>query len=129
MGNKAVIARDKTSYAEPCLYLHWNGGLASVEAFLMAAKELGLDPKDKDFFTSFGRLLADSFFKTTLNESTVYVQFYCDADRNNWDNGTYLIDDNMEIVRRRYKQGPDEVNEKKTQEIYQTIITNTTALA
>jgi len=41
MGNRAVITFATYTNA-PAIYLHWNGGRASVEGFLSAARQLGL---------------------------------------------------------------------------------------
>ena len=43
MGNRAVISFS-TSPAAPSIYLHWNGGRASVEGFLAGCLEAGYAP-------------------------------------------------------------------------------------
>jgi len=39
MGNRAVVCFDEYNDDAIGIYLHWNGGRDSVEAFLMAAKK------------------------------------------------------------------------------------------
>jgi len=41
MGNRAVITQS-TADSAPAIYLHWNGGRASIDGFLQAARVAGL---------------------------------------------------------------------------------------
>jgi len=41
MGNRAVITTAPYSTSNVGIYVHWNGGRASVEGFLKACRELG----------------------------------------------------------------------------------------
>lgn len=132
MGNRAVITFAKTKSA-PCIYLHWNGGRASVEGFLRAARHLALNapmlagPRGHNFATqaqvldAIASLLAEHFFGTEVGR-TVYRETYGSADTDNWDNGVYVIDANFDIVGREFMRHDEEVDTHKTLEIYTTLI-------
>lgn len=134
MGNRAVITF-ATSKSAPCIYLHWNGGRASVEGFLRAARHLNLhvplhgagDPTRFDtqaqVLDAIAQVLARDFFKVKVGE-TVYRETYGSTDADNWDNGVYVIDADLEIVGRKFQRNPEEVNDEKTLAIYSEIIGN-----
>lgn len=113
MGNRAVIAfKLVPTKKTPVVYLHWNGGKASVEGFLAAAKELGI----KDIKT-FGDMILECL------GSSVYHETWETADRDNHDNGTYIVDpDTLEIAQRLFMNGPEEVNPEKTEQIRQSAL-------
>lgn len=52
MGNRAVITTSKSmdvqTSSELGVYLHWNGGRDSVEAFLEYCKRRGFRPPEED---------------------------------------------------------------------------------
>lgn len=118
MGNRAVISFS-TSPNAPCLYLHWNGGRASVEGFLAAAKDLGYhdagsQKRDVDQLEQFIR----PFFAEPNRRLSIYREKVCHADCDNYDNGWYILDPHtLEIRNRRFVRGSEEINESKTQEI------------
>ena len=92
MGNRAVIAfqREELTFLASDtvgIYLHWNGGPESVEAFLTAAKELGVRPDDYGV----ARLcqIIGNWFGGTLS---IGVGVCRNMDTDNWDNGTYVVD-------------------------------------
>lgn len=119
MGNRAVITPSTNDNA-PSIYLHWNGGLASVEAFLAAARHLSIRGSDAANFDRIAELIATHFFKCEVG-MTVYRQSYGRADSDNWDNGTYLVDENLNIVDRLYQRNGEEFNPKKPREIFEHI--------
>lgn len=123
MGNRAVIAFHNNEHA-PVVYLHWNGGKASVEGFLQAAKQLGLDPQkfrsDTAFMDAFAKMIAIRFFDCAVGQ-TVYRQQYGKADTNNYDNGVYIISQQLKIIGRLYNQGQEEIDQKKTAQIAASI--------
>ncbi len=101
MGNRAVITTAPYSDDNVGIYLHWNGGRDSVEAFLLAAKELGYRPPASDHVYGLARLvgmLALYFGIGTCGE--------LDTEG---DNGVYLIGD-WEIVGRRDYEGPEQAH-------------------
>lgn len=62
MGNRAVVTVKGSSVG---IYLHWNGGIESVTAFLRAAKDLGVrDPVNDPayFYARFVQLVGNFFF-------------------------------------------------------------------
>lgn len=128
MGNRAVITASTDKNA-PCIYLHWNGGRASVEAFLAAAKDLGLSGTSVETFDRFAQILAKHFFDCEVG-MTVYRQRYGESDKDNYDNGTYLIDGDFKIVDRLFMKRPDgsvlfeEVDPDKTYSIHEAIVKN-----
>ena len=92
MGNRAVIAFQEerlTMIASDTvgIYLHWNGGPESVEAFLTAAKELGVRPDDYGI----ARLcqIIGNWFGGTLS---IGIGTCRTMDTDNGDNGTYVVD-------------------------------------
>lgn len=132
MGNRAVITF-ATAKSAPCIYLHWNGGRASVEGFLRAARHLDLhmpmhgmgDPTRFDtqaqVLDAIAEMLARDFFGTKVGQ-TVYRETYGNADTDNQDNGVYILDEDLNIVGRRFMQGADELNDEKTQAIYAQLV-------
>ena len=96
MGNRAVIA---TPDKDVGVYLHWNGGRDSVEAFLLYCKLKGYRSPETDNY-GWARLcqVIGNFFG---GETSVGIGQYESLDTNNWDNGVYIIS-NWEIVDRLY---------------------------
>ena len=113
MGNRAVIqfGRSKKS---PAIYLHWNGGIESVQAFLDVAKDLGCRPDDYGV----ARLaqIIGNFFGGTLS---IGVDRAERLDRDNFDNGTFVVKD-WKIVKRLFV--PDyRINETMDMVYYQGV--------
>lgn len=85
------------------IYLHWNGGYDSVNAFLQYCKR-------KDFISpveycyGWARLcqVIGNFFG---GDSGIGIDILNKLDCDNYDNGVYIIDDNWNIVERAYKRG------------------------
>lgn len=101
MGNRAVITASKTRTKGVGIYLHWNGGEESVQAFLDVAKARGFrDPSSGESY-GLARLcgLIHEFFgvndSTSLGIGTL-EQLDCD----NWDNGVYVIGKDWQVVDR-----------------------------
>ena len=108
MGNRAVITiKEKKVPQEDwnSLYLHWNGGRDSVEPFLHVAKLYGIRCNDDPSY-AIARLsqLIGNYFGGTLS---VGIGAYKRLDTNNWDNGTYIIED-WEIVEREFFEGKEQ---------------------
>ena len=122
MGNRAVIARHRHPRAA-AVYLHWNGGRASVEAFLEAARRLGLrhvGADDASFFDRLAEMIAVHFFGGRVG-FTVYRYELGRADCDNRDNGLYLIDDDLMIVGREFAPRYEETDPAKTDTIADAI--------
>ena len=108
MGNRAVIAfSDKPS--DVGIYLHWNGGRDSVEAALEVAKQLNVRTPGYDKAYAISRLVqifANFFGGTTC----IGVGKVNELDYSNADNGTYVIGDNWEIIKRKHFKGEEQRN-------------------
>lgn len=91
MGNRAIIqTRDSYEKEGIGIYLHWNGGRDSVEAFLKYCELRGFRPPDVDNY-GWARLcqVIGNFFSGTF--SIGIDNFTKDAGE--WqDNGTYIIE-------------------------------------
>lgn len=131
MGNRAVITFMNHA-TSPCIYLHWNGGRASVEGFLGAAKDLGMMPSnfnhESEFLDKFAELIATRFFNCTVG-MTVYRERFGSADTDNYDNGVFLIDSKLNIIGRMFKRSKDEIDPKKTNDIRESIVKAATEAA
>lgn len=106
MGNRAVITTslnvDVRNSKDIGVYLHWNGGRDSVEAFLKYCKFKGYSPPERDNY-GWARLcqVAANYFDDGLN---VGIDTCNHLDCNNYDNGVYIIKD-WEIIGRKYFDG------------------------
>ena len=110
MGNRAVITTDRKSLnvaksEEIGVYLHWNGGRDSVEAFLAYCKLKGYRCPEKDNY-GWARLcqVIGNFFG---GETSIGIDKCCNLDCDNWDNGVYIIED-WEIVGRQHFTGEEQ---------------------
>lgn len=120
MGNRAVITFN-TSPNAPCIYLHWNGGLDSVEAFLMAAKKLQLiKPTRAETMDAIADMLHNHFFAPGYSKTVTRLR-YDQADAENGDNGVYIIDDDLNIVSRLYAPAREQNNHNR-ERIVSTIL-------
>lgn len=115
MGNRAVLVFEPVSDHSPAIYLHWNGGRASVEAFLGVAKEAGITGTDEEKMDKLADLIGH--FMTS-----VYREEFHRTDFDNGDNGTYVLDDAWNIVARRYFDGNEESDPAKTARIAARVI-------
>ena len=101
MGNRAVITSKEylTNPDTIGVYLHWNGGRDSVEAFLLYCKAKGYRPPDEDCY-GWARLcqVVGNYFGGGLS---IGIDACARLDCDNWDNGVYIIE-GWEIVDRRF---------------------------
>ena len=105
MGNRAVITtKDRTIG----IYLHWNGGYSSVDAFLTYCKLKGYRAPETDCY-GWARLcqVIGNFFGGSLS---IGIDKLEKLDCNNYDNGMYIIE-NWEIVGREFQVSEDNENE------------------
>ena len=127
MGNRAVVTMSQTDDA-PCIYLHWNGGRASVEGFLKSAKMMNLQTADQaKFFDEFAQIIAKYFFGCEVGMH-IYREEYGRADTDNWDNGVFVIDSALRIVGRDFVPDhmTEERNDIKSHGIYLEMMENRT---
>lgn len=102
MGNRAVIT---TRSKKIGIYLHWNGGRDSVQAFLTYCKLKGYRTPENDDY-GWARLcqVIGNFFG---GANSVGINEYYKLDTDNGDNGVYIIE-NWEIVDRIYYSGREQ---------------------
>lgn len=108
MGNRAVIttfdsvAENNFNNENMGVYLHWNCGRDSVNAFLTYCKLKGYREPENDCY-GWARLcqVIGNFFG---GETSIGIDQCKNLDCDNWDNGVYLIK-NWEIVGRVYHEG------------------------
>lgn len=117
MGNRAVITTKEKSIG---LYVHWNGGRASIEGFLAACDELGFrDPAYDNYgWARLAEVCAVFFGNDGL---CVGIDRYDRLDRDNGDNGVYIIE-GWKIIGREFFTGPEEIDPEKTKKIKEYII-------
>lgn len=87
MGNRAVISFQDPSVttlklSEVGIYLHWNGGLESIEGFCKAATDLNINEPAR-----FIQMLGNWFG----GNQSLYVDVISRLDYDNYDNGTYVL--------------------------------------
>lgn len=104
MGNRAVITTNQ-NLNETGIYLHWNGGRDSVEAFLAYCKLKGYrTPEDDSYGWAYLTGVITNFFGDGLSCG---VDSCKNLDCDNWDNGVYIIKDWL-IVGRKYFKGSEQ---------------------
>ena len=101
MGNRAVITTNQRRMCDMnSIYLHWNGGRDSIEAFLQYAKLRGLkNPNNEETMQELYRII-----KNFLGNSCIYDK-YSRLDTDNYDNGVYVINSDFEIIDRLFFDG------------------------
>lgn len=109
MGNRAVITTAPFNAKNVGIYLHWNGGRDSVEAFLKAAKELGYRDPTTDTEYGMARLIGLICLYFGHDSDTSIGVGRCDQlDCDNGDNGTYLIGPGWTIAGRKHFRGTEQ---------------------
>lgn len=107
MGNHAII---KTANGHIGMYLHWNGGRDSVEAFLKYCDLRGFRSPEVDGY-GWARLsqVVGNYFGGCLSVGIVELSGVGDGK---WcDNGTYIIED-WKIIGREDFDGPEQHEHK-----------------
>lgn len=111
MGNRAVITASKS--LDPArsgdlgVYLHWNGGRDSVEAFLTYCKLRGFRAPDSD---NYGWAYLCNVIGNFFGDGLSLGIDKCEKlDCDNGDNGTYIIE-GWEIVGRKYFKYSEQQN-------------------
>lgn len=103
MGNRAVITTKEKNLG---VYLHWNGGRDSVEAFLKYCELRGFRSPDRDCY-GWARLCQIISNFMSRDGLSVGIDTVGNLDCDNWDNGTYIIED-WEIVGREFFEGSEQ---------------------
>jgi hypothetical protein len=102
MGKRAVITtKENFENNGVGIYLHWNGGYDSVNAFLKYCELKGYRSPNEDCYgwARLCQVLGNFFGSTTSIGIDVVNKLDCD----NWDNGVYIIED-WKIVDRKYNR-------------------------
>lgn len=101
MGDRAVIT---TRANRMGIYVHWDGDREHIEAFLAFCKASGFRAPERDNYgwAYLGTVIGNYFG----NGLSVGIDTLEHLDCNNWDNGTYIIED-WEIVGREYFDGEE----------------------
>lgn len=107
MGNRAVITT-KENYENNGvgIYVHWNGGRDSVEAFLKYCELAGYREPSEDNY-GWARLVQVIANFMGSDGLSVGIDVVKHLDCDNWDNGVYLID-GWNIVGRECFEGKEQ---------------------
>ena len=124
MGNRAVITFAPYKKSNVGVYLHWNGGRASVEGFLQACHDLGYRTPGSDPSYAMARLthVICAFLGGSLS---VGVDQCKNLDCDNGDNGVYVIGpDGWTIAGREHiREGfREEIDVEKTRQIAEVCV-------
>ncbi len=112
MGNRATL-KFKDEANQPNIYLHWNGGRASVQAFLNVAKAMEL--RADSYGVARMCQIIGNFFGGNLSLG-------CSNNLGDYsDNGIYLIKDFVIVGREKF-DGEEEIDEEKTKSITHFIL-------
>ena len=119
MGNRALIVTedDFNKGSGMSLYLHWNGGRDSVEAFLQYCKLRGFRSPDKD---EYGWARLSQIVANFLGADGLSVGVgYCSNIHNDvGDNGIYIIR-GWDIVGREFYSGQEQNEYDRTEFLYE----------
>ena len=106
MGNRTVITTENNFNNNGVgIYLHWNGGRDSVEAFLkyMELQEHRAPDEDNYGWARMCQVIGNYFGGTT----SIGIDTVNCLDMDNWDNGVYIIK-GWEIVDRKFFNGREQ---------------------
>lgn len=86
------------------VYLHWNGGRASIEGFCEACRRMKFRGPASDSYgvARFIQVIANFFGNDGLS---IGVDTLGKSDCDNYDNGVYVVDDNWDIIGREFAHG------------------------
>lgn len=107
MGNRAVIT---TKEKETAIYLHWNGGRDSVEAFLKYCELRGFRSPDQDTYgwARLTQIIANFFGKDGYSLGIGSLK---KIGTRHGDNGIYIIE-NWKIIAREGLEGEEQTSYK-----------------
>ena len=124
MGNRCLIAfKQKESVKKkedvPCIYLHWNGGRDSVEAFLDATRRLGVRKNDPSYAMARLTQIIANYLGGTLS---IGISSVGDWALDFLDNGIYWVDELEIYDRTDTYDGYQEQNSYDHEELVKAII-------
>ena len=124
MGNRCLIAfkeKESTKKKEevPCIYLHWNGGRDSVEAFLDATRRLGVRKNDSSYAMARLTQIISNWLGGTLS---IGISSVGDWALDFLDNGIYWVDELEIYDRTDTYDGYKEQNSYDHEELVKAII-------
>ena len=110
MGNRAVLVwKDENGHYDDDtmgVYLHWNGGRDSIEAFLAYCRMKDLKSPSEN--VSIGiRNFVDVVSWFFGSNQSICIDKLSGLDQDNWDNGVYVCD-GWKIVDRKYMHGAEQ---------------------
>lgn len=121
MGNRAVITTESNYHNNGVgVYLHWNGGRDSVEAFLTYCNMKNYRPPEVDCY-GWARLcqVIGNFFGGFCSVGIDTIN-YLDCD--NYDNGVYIIEDWQIVDRKELDNTPiPACGEQKEYDLYEML--------
>lgn len=129
MGNRAVITTEENYKNNGIgIYLHWNGGRDSVEAFLAYCKAKGYrEPEWDNYGWSYLTTIIGNYFGDGL---AIGVDTVNSLDCDNGDNGVYFIKDWKIVGRECFNRAEqknydfyymlDDINERQPEHIRMT---------
>ena len=102
MGNRAVITTEEKQIG---IYVHWNGGRESIETFLAYCDLKNYRPPETDDY-GWARMcqVIGNFFG---GSTSIGIDKYERLDRDNYDNGVYIIE-NWKVIGREFQHYKDE---------------------
>lgn len=120
MGDRAVITTRRDFENNGIgVYLHWNGTINEVSAFLKYCAMRGFRSVDLDSSYAYARLI-QVIANTIGGGLSVGVGLLRNLDCDNYDNGTYIIE-GWEIVDRMYSHEEDAVDENVVEDLLKII--------
>ena len=113
MGNRAVITGASKQIG---VYLHWNGGYDSVSAFCEYARLKGVPAPSSDCASDYALARFCQIVGNFLGGTgSLGVGLYKRMDKDNGDNGVYVVGANWEIVKREYMRGAEQRNHDRAE--------------
>lgn len=120
MGNRAIITFDKYKRKTSLgIYLHWNGGRESIEAFLKAAKDLEIrDPCTDSYGITRLIQIIGNYFGGNASLGIGHL-----SELDNSDNGIFVVGNDFSIIEGAdYQIKEFERRQKLVQQVYEDCV-------
>lgn len=122
MGNRCVITTAPFDEKNIGIYLHWNGGQESVEAFLGAAKELGYRCPVEDSSYGLARLVGLISLYFGIIDSTSIGIGRCEELDCDGDNGVWLVKAGWQLAGQPGKRKRKNPEPERTHQIQRQLV-------